>query len=151
MDTIIFTDLVCRRGPGKVSYVNKVWVISKSPIKIQLHHGQVGLSMGIHCPIWGPPYRIVHSITLYHGTGGTVISNHWTGLRTGLLDWHLNWICLNHLISSQSEEWRSHMILLWPIIHCTCKHSTFSTCKIQTHAKKSLVKFSVIFEVAAIV
>ena len=34
--------------------------------------GQVGLSMGVHCPCLGAPYPTVRPIPLYHGTGGTV-------------------------------------------------------------------------------
>ena len=34
--------------------------------------GQVGLSMGVHCPSLGTQYPTVCPIPLYHGTGGTV-------------------------------------------------------------------------------
>ena len=34
--------------------------------------GQVGLSMGVHCPCLVAPYPTVRPIRLYHGTGGTV-------------------------------------------------------------------------------
>ena len=34
--------------------------------------GQVGLSMGVHCPSLGAPYPIVRPIPQYHGTGETV-------------------------------------------------------------------------------
>ena len=33
---------------------------------------QVGLSMGVQCPSWGATYPTVHPIPLYYGTGGTV-------------------------------------------------------------------------------
>ena len=48
------------------------------PLSILSHctMGQVGLSMGVHCPTWGPPYPTVRPIPLYHGTGGTVHGTH---------------------------------------------------------------------------
>ena len=34
--------------------------------------GQVGLSMGLHCPTWGPPYPTVRPIPPYHEVGGII-------------------------------------------------------------------------------
>ena len=44
------------------------------PLSVLSHStmGQVGLSMGVHCPSLRAPYPTVRPIPLYHGTGGTV-------------------------------------------------------------------------------
>ena len=49
-------------------------VVKTIPLFVLSHctMGQVGLSMGVHCPTWGPPYPTVRPIPLYHGTGGAV-------------------------------------------------------------------------------
>ena len=54
------------------------------PLSVLSHctMGQVGLSMGVHCPTWGPPYPTVRPIPLYHGTGGTVHGSPLSHLRT---------------------------------------------------------------------
>ena len=44
--------------------------------------GQVGLSMGFHCPCLGAPYPTVRPIPLYHGTGGTVYGIPLSHVRT---------------------------------------------------------------------
>ena len=57
--------------------------------------GQVGLSMGVHCPTWGPPYPTVHPIPLYHGTGGTVHGSPLSHLRT----------LISHCLSYPTVPW----------------------------------------------
>ena len=42
------------------------------PVLSHCTMGQVGLSMGVHCPSLGAPYPTVRPIPQYHGTGGTV-------------------------------------------------------------------------------
>ena len=44
------------------------------PLSVLSHStmGQVGLSMGVHCPSLRAPYPTVRPIPQYHGTGGTV-------------------------------------------------------------------------------
>ena len=53
------------------------------PLSVLSHctMGQVGLSMGVHCPTWGPPYPTVRPIPLYHGTGGIVHGSPLSHLR----------------------------------------------------------------------
>ena len=68
--------------------------ISHCPSYPHCTMGHMGLSMGVHCPTWGPPYHTVCPIPLYHGIGGTVHGcqltshPHWPGLSECPVDVH---------------------------------------------------------------
>ena len=49
-----------------------VQVCHQNPMGSYCTMGQVGLSMGVHCPCLGAPYPTVRPIPLYHGMGRTV-------------------------------------------------------------------------------
>ena len=58
-----------------------VQVCHQNPMGSYCTMGQVGLSMGVHCPCLVAPYPTVRLIPLYHGTGGTVHGSTLSHLR----------------------------------------------------------------------
>ena len=61
--------------------LSDVQVCHQNPMGSHCTMGQVGLSMGVHCPTSGTPYPTVCPIPLYHGIGGTVHGSPLSHLR----------------------------------------------------------------------
>ena len=98
------------------------------PLSVLSHctMGQDRLSMGVHCPTWGPPYPTVCPIPLYHGTGGTLHGSPLSHLRVTTcyqLGWvwaspTLAWLHLRNLCVCLRPYTinfkRAHLNISWP-------------------------------------